>query len=150
MTSERPNFFESNRDFLVASGLAALVLVIYAQTTNFQFINLDDNLYVYGNSALLSGLNWDSVKWAFTSFHSGNWHPLTWISHSLDVQLFGNSPGLHHVVNVILHLLNTVLAFVVFRRMTGAYWPSALVAVVFAVHPMHVESVACPCCSFFQ
>lgn len=142
MTSERPNSFESIRDLLVVVGLAGLVLVIYAQTTGFQFINLDDNLYVYENPAVLSGLNWDTLKWAFTSFHSGNWHPLTWLSLALDVQLFGNSPGMHHVVNVILHLLNTVLAFVVFRRMTGAYWPSVFVAALFAVHPMHVESVA--------
>jgi Flp pilus assembly protein TadD len=142
MTSERPNSRESIRDLFVVAGLAALVLTIYAQTAGFQFINLDDNLYVYENQAVLSGLNWESVKWAFTVFHSGNWHPLTWISLALDVQLFGNSPGMLHVVNVILHFLNTVLAFVVFRRMTGAYWPSAFVAALFAVHPMHVESVA--------
>lgn len=142
MTSEKSNFFESNRDLLVVAGLAALVFAIYAQTTGFQYINLDDNYYVYENPVVLSGLNWDTVRWAFTSFHAGNWHPVTWISLALDVQLFGAAPGMHHVVNVILHFVNSVLAFVVFRRMTGAFWASAVIAALFAVHPMHVESVA--------
>ncbi|MEO8574048.1 MAG: tetratricopeptide repeat protein [Pyrinomonadaceae bacterium] len=142
MPSDKLNFFESNRDLLVLAGLAALVFAIYAQTSGFQYINLDDNYYVYENPAVLSGINWETVKWAFTSFHAGNWHPLTWISLALDVQLFGTSPGMHHVVNVILHFVNSVLAFVVFRRMTRNFWASAVIAALFAAHPMHVESVA--------
>ncbi len=142
MTPENESFFESGRDALIATGLAVLVFAIYAQTTGFQYINLDDNYYVYENPVVLSGMTWETVKWAFNSFHAGNWHPLTWLSLALDVHLFGASPGMHHVVNVILHLLNSILVFVVFRRMTGAYWASAAIAALFAVHPMHVESVA--------
>ncbi|MEO6333660.1 MAG: tetratricopeptide repeat protein [Pyrinomonadaceae bacterium] len=142
MTSDRSNVFEWNRDLLVIAGLATVVFAIYAQTAGFQYINLDDNYYVYENRLVLSGLNWEMLKWAFNSFHAGNWHPLTWISLALDVQLFGVSSGMHHVVNVILHFVNSALTFVVFRRMTGTFWPSALVAALFAAHPMHVESVA--------
>ena len=142
MTAKRLSFFEQNRDTLVVAGLAVLVLAIYAQTGGFEYINLDDNSYVYENPYVLSGLSWETVKWAFLSFHSGNWHPLTWLSLALDVQVFGPSPGKQHVVNVILHLLNSVLAFIVFRRMTGAFWASAVIAALFTVHPMHVESVA--------
>ncbi|MEP6705472.1 MAG: hypothetical protein ABJB34_11760, partial [Acidobacteriota bacterium] len=142
MPLAKSNFFDSNRDLLVLAGLAALVFAIYAQTMGFQYINLDDNYYVYENPPVLSGINWEMLKWAFTSFHAGNWHPLTWISLAFDVQLFGPSPGMHHVVNVALHFVNSVLAFVVFRRMTGKFWASAVIAALFAAHPMHVESVA--------
>lgn len=136
------SFFYKNRDLFTFVALCAAVLAIYWQTGGFGFVNLDDNLYVYNNPAVLSGLNWESVKWAFTSFHSANWHPLTWLSLMLDVQLFGRSAGAHHVVNVFFHLLNSILAFAVFRRLTGCFWKSAIVAMLFAVHPTHVESVA--------
>jgi len=136
------NFFKTNRELIFFTTLAALVLVIYWQTTAFSFINLDDNLYVYENPVIMSGLNWNTVKWAFASFFSANWHPLTWMSHALDVTLFGGNAGGHHAVNIIIHLINSLLAFVVFRRMTGCFWKSAIVAALFAVHPAHVESVA--------
>jgi protein O-mannosyl-transferase len=136
------NFFKTNRELIVFTVLSVLVLAIYWQTTGFGFINLDDNLYVYENGAVLSGLNWNSVKWAFGAFYSANWHPLTWHSHMLDVQLFGGNAGGHHAVNIVLHLINSVLAFTVFRKMTGCFWKSAIVAALFAVHPAHVESVA--------
>ena len=142
MTSRQSLFLNSNRDALVIAGLAVLVFAIYGQTIGFQYINLDDNNYVYENRQVMSGINWDVIKWAFTSFHAGNWHPVTWVSLALDVQLFGAKPGMHHAVNVVLHFLNAVLAFWVFRRMTDAFWASAVVAAWFAVHPMHVESVA--------
>jgi tetratricopeptide (TPR) repeat protein len=129
-------------DTLVFAGLVIVCLVIYWQTTGFAFINLDDPSYVYRNTPILNGINTESVKWAFTAFHSSNWHPITWLSHALDVQLFGLNPGAHHAVNVMLHIANSCLAFVVFRRMTGAVWPSAMVAFLFAAHPIHVESVA--------
>jgi tetratricopeptide (TPR) repeat protein len=142
MSEENNNFFKTNRELIVFTVLSVLILAIYWQTTGFGFINLDDNLYVYENPAVLGGLNRDSVKWAFTAFHSANWHPLTWISHMLDAQLFGRDAGGHHAVNIVFHLVNSVLAFVVFRKMTGCFWKSAIVAALFAVHPAHVESVA--------
>jgi protein O-mannosyl-transferase len=142
MSEVKNNFFKTNRELIVFTVLSVLVLAIYWQTTRFGFINLDDNLYVYENGAVLSGLNWSSVKWAFTAFFSANWHPLTWLSHMLDAQLFGGNAGGHHAVNIVLHLINSVLAFVVFHKLTGCFWKSAIVAALFAVHPAHVESVA--------
>ena len=136
------NFFKTNRDLLVLTALTVLVLGVYWQTTGFGFINLDDNLYVYDNPAVIGGLSWEGVKWAFSAFFSANWHPLTWLSHMLDAQLFGRNAGGHHAVNIVLHLINSVLAFTVFRKMTGCFWKSAAVAALFAVHPAHVESVA--------
>ena len=136
------NFFKQNADRLVFFTLAALVLVIYYQTVGFSFINFDDNQYVYDNPIVLSGINSESFKWAFTAFHSANWHPLTWLSHALDAQFFGLNAGGHHATNIIFHIINSILAFVVFRKMTGDFWKSAIVAALFAVHPVHVESVA--------
>src|SRR4051794_608684 len=98
MTQQKPGFLSANKDLLMIAGLGLLVIAVYFQATRFDFINLDDNLYVYSNPALQNGLNWESVKWAFTSFWSANWHPLTWLSHGLDIQLFGLSPGSHHAV----------------------------------------------------
>jgi protein O-mannosyl-transferase len=140
--SDEQNFFETNRELIVFTILAAFVLVVYWQVTGFDLINLDDNLYVYDNPAVLSGLNSQSIRWAFTAFHSANWHPLTWLSHMLDVQMFGMSPGRFHATSVILHLINSCLAFAVFQRLTGSFVKSAIVATLFAVHPAHVESVA--------
>jgi Flp pilus assembly protein TadD len=125
-----------------ALGLAALVVAIYAQTSRFAFVNLDDPQYVTENAWVLRGLTWDGAAWALGAFHAGNWHPLTWLSHMADVQLFGPDPGWHHLVNVLLHLANTLLLFAWLRGMTGATWRSALAAALFAVHPLHVESVA--------
>ncbi len=140
--SEDNNFFKTNRELIVFTVLSVLVMAIYWQTTGFGFINLDDNLYVYDNPVVLSGLSWNTVNWALTAFHSANWHPLTWLSHALDAQMFGRDAGGHHAVNIVFHLINSVLAFVVFRKMTGCFWKSAIVAALFAVHPAHVESVA--------
>lgn len=122
--------------------LCIAVLGIYFQTTRFDFISLDDDLYVYKNQVVLSGLSIEGVKWAFTAFHSANWHPLTWISHMIDVQLFGQTAGAHHAINVLFHLLNSVLVYAVFKRFVGESLPAAAIAMLFAVHPMHVESVA--------
>ena len=124
------------------AALSVLVLAVYAQVSGFQFINFDDNFYVYENPAIKAGLTRDTLKWAFSAYYAGNWHPLTWISLAADVQMFGVTPGMIHVMNVLLHLLASVLAFAVFRRMTGKFWPSAAIACLFAVHPAHVESVA--------
>lgn len=127
---------------LVMAGLIAVCLLIYAQVLGFSFINFDDNLYVFENPFVTSGLTWTSIKWAFTTFHSANWHPLTWISHMIDVTLFGANAGAHHFMNVLFHAANSILAFAVFRQLTGDVWKSAVVAFLFAVHPAHVESVA--------
>jgi tetratricopeptide (TPR) repeat protein len=134
--------FDKKRYIFAISGLCLLVAAIFSQAVRFDFINLDDNIYVYGNSAISGGLNLDVIRWAFTNFWSANWHPLTWISHALDVSLFGMNPSMHHLVNIIFHAANSILAFIVFRKMTGRDWESLAVAALFAVHPTHVESVA--------
>jgi tetratricopeptide (TPR) repeat protein len=123
--------------FLAAATLAAFWPVIH-----YDFINCDDQAYVYENPALQAGLSWQGVAWAFTTGYAGNWHPLTWLSHILDVKWFGLNAGWHHLTSLLLHIANTLLLFVVLRRMTGALWRSAFVAALFALHPLHVESVA--------
>ena len=117
-------------------------LLVFWQVRNFAFVNYDDNDYVYENPHVLNGLTWDGVIWAFTTNRSANWHPLTWLSLMLDCQLFSANPGWMHLVNLLLHLANTLLLFAVLRKMTGALWQSAFVAAAFAIHPMHVQSVA--------
>ena len=117
-------------------------LLVFQQVRNFDFINYDDKDYVYENPQVLNGLTGEGVIWAFTTNHTANWHPLTWLSLMLDCQLFGTNPGRMHLVNLLLHLANTLLILAMLREMTGALWRSAFVAAVFAIHPMHVESVA--------
>lgn len=117
-------------------------VLIYFQVSGFQFINFDDNNYVYGNRHILGGLTLENIKWAFTAFHAANWHPLTWMSHQLDVSLFGTHAGSHHLVNALLHTISAVLLFFTVRKLTGATWKSGIVAAIFAFHPAHVESVA--------
>ncbi len=142
MTKKLREFIEINKDLIMMLVLSGLILAIYWQALGFEFINLDDNIYVYQNTAVLNGLTGESIYLAFTSFNSANWHPLTWISHQLDVSIFGLNAGAHHATNIILHLINTILAFVVFHKFTGSHVKSFFVAVLFAVHPAHVESVA--------
>lgn len=122
--------------------LVALVVVIYGQTVRHDFINYDDDSYVTENVHVLNGLNWADVKWAFTTGHTGYAHPVTWLTHQLDAQLYGTWAGGHHLNSLILHAINAVLAFLFFWRTTQKLWPSAFVAAVFAIHPLHVESVA--------
>jgi tetratricopeptide (TPR) repeat protein len=122
--------------------LAVSTLLVFWQVRNFDFVKYDDHVYVYENPHVLNGLTEDGVIWAFTTNRSANWHPLTWLSLMLDCQLFGTNPGWIHLINVLLHLANTLLIFAVLKKMTGALWPSAFVAAAFAIHPMHVESVA--------
>ncbi len=116
--------------------------MVFAQTVRYDFVNYDDPQYIYQNTKITSGISLSNTAWAFTHIHSGNWHPLTTITHMLDCQLYGLKAGWHHFTNVLLHALAIVLLFVALRRMTGAVWRSAFVAAVFAVHPLHVESVA--------
>ena len=122
--------------------LAITTIAIYWQVNNHEFVGFDDNEYVTENRHVQTGLTSGNVTWAFTTFHAGNWHPLTWISHMLDCQLFGLKPGFHHLMNLFFHLANTILLFLILQRMTKAPWQSAFVAVIFAIHPLHVESVA--------
>ena len=140
-TSESENIADESGRLLIAAILGACFL-IYGQVWWFEFINLDDNLYVYDNPFVRPGLNWISAGWAFTTFHSANWHPLTWLSHMADASIFGPRPGGHHFVNVLFHAANSLLSFFVFRQMTGDVWKSGIVALLFAIHPAHVESVA--------
>lgn len=128
--------------WIVVLALSLLVLFLYWQAGEFAFVNIDDNQYVYKNPHVQQGLSTESVAWAFTTFEAANWHPLTWLSHMADVESFGLAAGWHHRVNVLLHLLNTALLFLVLHRMTGGLWQSAFVAGMFGVHPLHVESVA--------
>ena len=122
--------------------LAALVWAVFGQTTGFDFLNFDDDIYVGDNPMVKAGLTMKGVVWAFTSNHAANWHPISTLSHMLDCQLYGLNPAGHHLTNVVLHGAAAILLFLVLRRMTGELWPSAFVAAVFACHPLRAESVA--------
>jgi len=134
-------------------GLAVLITALYVQTAGHKFTVCDDNVYIYEKPQIISGLTWKNVKWAFSDAHEGNWHPLTWISHMFDFQTFGkwqpeneryvdSWPGGHHLVSMAIHCVNAVLLFLALRLMTGTLWPSFVVAVLFGIHPLRVESVA--------
>jgi len=122
--------------------LAVVICIVFGQTLHHDFVNLDDDVYVYDNVQVVHGLTLHGMAWAFTTSSTAYWHPLTWLSHMLDCQLWGLKAGGHHLTNVLLHTANALLLFLVLRRMTGALWRSALVAALFAVHPLDVESVA--------
>jgi len=126
----------------IAAFLIGINLLVYAPVRNYDFVNYDDPEYVAKNPHVTGGLSWDAVTWAFTTGHQANWHPLTWLSHMVDVQLFGLNPGAHHLTNVLLHTANTLLLFWVLLQMTGALGRSVFIAALFAVHPLHLESVA--------
>ena len=125
----------------IALALVALNAFVFAPVVHFDFVTWDDPEYVYANPQVSHGLTAESVKWAFTGYKY-YWHPLTWLSHMLDVQLYGLNPGPHHVTNVLIHTLSTLLLFALLRRITGHTGRSAFVAGLFAVHPLRVESVA--------
>jgi tetratricopeptide (TPR) repeat protein len=131
-----------HRAIWISVALAVVTLAVYGQVIHHQFISLDDDLYISNNPLVTKGLSLEGVKWAFTTFHAANYHPLTWLSHMLDSQLFGLAAGRHLLINVLLHVFNTLLLYLIFRRMTGADWSSAIIAALFALHPLHVESVA--------
>src|SRR5215831_8771684 len=121
--------------------LVGIVRLVFGQTLRHEFINYDDPQYVSENARIISGLNVDGIKWAFTHVHSDNWHPLTTMSHMLDCTLYGVQPWGHHFTNVFLHALGAVLLFFALLELTGLRWASAFVAAVFAIHPLRVESV---------
>ena len=129
------------KPILLSALLVLATLLLYGPVTHHEFV-WDDSAYVTKNIHVSTGLNLGNVVGAFTSFHQGNWHPLTWISHMADCQLFGLSSGPHHLVNVVLHAVNVLLLFWLLQRATGAVWRSFLVAALFAAHPLNVETVA--------
>ena len=132
----------NHRRSLVCLLLVLITLLTYWQIGNCGFVNLDDGDYVFENPHVLSGLTMENVIWAFTRSHSANWHPLTWLSHMLDIEWYGLVPGGHHWTNLELHLANGLLLFLVLHLMTGALGRSGFVAALFLLHPLHVESVA--------
>jgi len=126
----------------ISLGLLLLVALAYAPVWNHDFVSLDDERYVSANHQVQAGLTVEGWVWAWTAFHAANWHPLTWLSHMLDVELFGSGARGHHLTNVALHAANTILLFLLLGRMTGSAMRALVVAVLFGVHPLHVESVA--------
>jgi len=126
----------------IALGLFVLTFVVFARVQAHGFVGVDDRLYVVDNPHVREGISAEGVAWAFTTTRAGNWHPLTWLSHMLDCELWGLGSGAHHLTSVLLHALSAVVLLLVLARCTAAPWPSAGVAVLFAVHPLHVESVA--------
>ncbi len=132
----------NRRTVLVYLFLATISVAVFGQTIRYDFVNFDDDLYVYNAPAIKAGLTVKGIGLAVTAPHAHNWHPLTTISHMLDCQLYGLNAGGHHATNVLLHAVAVLLLFSVLRQMTGAFWKSAIVAALFAIHPLHVESVA--------
>jgi tetratricopeptide (TPR) repeat protein len=126
---------------LICLGLGLVTLALYLPVIHYGFVEYDDQQYVTENPVVQAGLTWRGLIWAF-GFHAGNWHPLAWLSHMLDCQIYGAWAGGHHLTNVLLHIASTVLLFLALNRMTGFVWRSAAVAAIFAWHPLHVESVA--------
>jgi len=144
ITQPRASLFISGkkRSAVLCLLLLLLTLAFYNPIVNNGFTNYDDNGYITDNPHVRAGLTWETVKWAFTSFDAANWHPLTWLSHALDIQLFKLNPAGHHYVNVLLHGANAILLFLLLEGATGLTWPSWMVAALFALHPVNVESVA--------
>jgi hypothetical protein len=130
------------RDLWTALVLALVTAAVYARVVTLDFVDYDDHQYVTENEAVLGGVTLDGLRWVMTHAHGGNWHPLTGLSHMLDVELFGTNPVGHHVVNVLLHVLNVVLLYAFLAGTTRRRVPAALVAALFALHPLRVESVA--------
>jgi protein O-mannosyl-transferase len=122
--------------------LAVAALAVYNPVAHHPFVNFDDDRYVTDNFHVRAGLHWETIRWAFTSFDEANWHPLTWLSHALDCQVFGLNPAGHHYINVLLHAGNAFLLFWLLWQATGAIYRSGFVAALFALHPINVESVA--------
>lgn len=135
-------FSERHRLWAICLVLVLVTLALYWPARQFDFVQYDDDEYVFNNQTVRSGLTWYGLAWAFVDSHAANWHPLTWISHMVDCQLFGLNPRPPHLENVLLHCGNTVLLFLLLRTMTGTLWRSAFVAALFAWHPLRVESVA--------
>ncbi|MFC1515633.1 tetratricopeptide repeat protein [Thermodesulfobacteriota bacterium] len=138
---QKKPFIKKYRNLLFFFIIAATTFFVYQHVQNLDFV-FDDHQYITENRLVHGPVTLNSILWAFTTTHDGNWHPLTWLSHMLDCQLFGLNPGRHHLVNLLFHIANTLLLFSVFEKMTGDFRKSAFVAALFALHPLHVESVA--------
>ncbi len=130
------------RTFCICLILALATLAVFWQVRHHEFVSFDDDLYIFNNNHVKAGLTLKGLVWAFTSTHAYNWHPLTWLSHMLDGELYGSEPAGHHLTNVLFHIANAILLLLVLQRLTGGFWASAFVAATFALHPLHVESVA--------
>jgi protein O-mannosyl-transferase len=143
-TTTAPGLFSSpeKRTVVLCLLLVAATLAVYNPVNRNAFVNFDDDHYITHNPHIVAGLSWDTVKWAFSNYYEANWHPLTWLSHALDCQLFGLNPVGHHYMNVFLHAANAMLLFWVLQSATGKTWRSWMVAALFALHPVNVESVA--------
>ena len=137
--NKTPKKYQSICIYLV---LALTTTAVFYQVCTYDFVNYDDFMYVYKNPNIQAGITPKAIKWALTVSYASIWHPLTWLSHMLDWQLFGPKAGGHHLTNLIFHIANTLLLFIVLKQMTHRLWPSAFVAALFALHPLHVESVA--------
>src|SRR4051812_20989908 len=131
-----------NRKLAIALGLFLLTWLVYLPVRTHPFITYDDPDYVTNNPQVQQGLTFEGVKWAFSRIHGQGtyWHPLTWMSHMLDYQLFGLNPGPHHLVSLLVHSLNVVLLFLVLQQFTGSLWRSGMVAALFALHPLQVDT----------
>jgi tetratricopeptide (TPR) repeat protein len=140
-SADRPLQFPHRRVVSSALLIVLALAAVYGQTARNEFINYDDDIYLLSNPEVTAGLSWRGVLWAF-GFHASNWHPLTWVSHMIDSQLFGGWAGGHHLVSAGLHAVNAILLLAVLRALTGSLWRSAAVAALFALHPLRVESVA--------
>ena len=137
----KKNFFKVADNFWICLLLVLATATVYYQVVKFDFINFDTDQYVYENSYVMEGLTVGSINWAFHTMHLSNWHPLTWLSHMLDVEMYGMDAGRHHLTNMLFHIANSLLLFVILKQITVAKWRSAIVAALFALHPLHVESV---------
>jgi tetratricopeptide (TPR) repeat protein len=138
-TKKSPAFF---KDIFICATLMLAIFMVYRQLGSHEFINFDDHLYVSNNPMVRSGLSWEGVKWAFGFTGRAYWHPLTWVSHMLDSELFGMNPGMHHLMSMFLHMVNSLLLYVALRIITDSFGSSAFVAFLFALHPVNVDSVA--------
>ena len=141
-SSPQPSLSTGRHTLICCLLLVAAVLVSYNSITHNAFVNYDDEGYLLQNAHVRAGLTWETVKWSFTTYDQSNWHPLTWLSHALDVQLFGLNPAGHHYSSVLLHAVSAVLLFLLLQSATGFRWRSLMVAALYALHPVNVESVA--------
>ena len=132
----------SRTEWIFCLLLVLVTVAVYGGVFSSDFIRFDDPRYIAQNRHVRAGLTLDGAAWAFTTFFKSNWHPLAWLSHQLDVELFGLRPGPHHLVSLLLHTASAVVAFRVFLLLGGAAWPALLAAALFAVHPLRAESVA--------
>src|SRR5215472_9151389 len=131
----------NRRERYILAGLAALCVLVFVQAVRFEFINYDDGYYITENAWVRNGFTWKGIVWAFNNIEYFYWQPVTWMSHMLDCGLFGLRPGWHHAVNILFHTANAILLFLIFVRLTGAMWRSAILAALFAVQPLRLESV---------